>query len=618
MSEEVDEDRWLYGNGGPESTTKTDNDITIKKEAIANNEEDVAERPSTPTLDDLEQGEANISAPEPAENWVAPDLVQKQKNEASVAMDDDKAADEEENEKGSEDSSSDEDEDDDVQIHIGEIKTTPAGGAASGPYSRAYRGSLGSTSGAPAKKVEMDGIGDVNGVPLFEYDVDAHDKPWKLPGADITDYFNYGFCEETWKLYCERQRQMKSEVGQLNKTVIASSGNIPSLGTPPAMMSSITQPIGIGLPLPPIPTPASTTDVGNNVPLIWYKDKPGDQTKKVTTPTFVPPTILPPPPMLPPPPPVVPTTPIETDVNKEDKEQSKSPRPASDGKATPELDSMEAIKPIKGPLLPPPTAPPPPFPGVPPPGMMHAHGLPPPIPGLHPGLPTHGLPTHGLPTHGLPTHGLPPHGLPMPDGFPPPPFPPHGLPPRGPDGFHHFDDRGLPAPPEFLGLFPPAWDPSLGPPPPEFFDSLRPSTPVRVSRSRSRTRSRSRSYSSGGSISDYDHKKRHKRDRNRRRSRSRSRDRHRSSRHRHDHRRDRDRDRRDRRSDRSSRHESSRHHRRSRSWSRDRDEERSSSSRHKRETRESRDTRESNRERESTRESRDSKETPKESHTPPP
>ena len=49
---------------------------------------------------------------------------------ASVAMDDDKAADEEENEKGSEDSSSDEDEDDDVQIHIGEIKTTPAGGAA--------------------------------------------------------------------------------------------------------------------------------------------------------------------------------------------------------------------------------------------------------------------------------------------------------------------------------------------------------------------------------------------------------------------------------------------------------------------------------------------------------
>ena len=79
--------------------------------------------------------------------------------------------------------------------------------------------------------------------------------------------------------------------------VIASSGNIQSLGTPTAMMPSITQPIGIGLP-PPIPAPglcaahfihqrkhnlflANTTDVGNNVPLIWYKDKPGDQTSEM-------------------------------------------------------------------------------------------------------------------------------------------------------------------------------------------------------------------------------------------------------------------------------------------------------------------------------------------------
>ena len=44
-----------------------------------------------------------------------------------------------------------------------------------------------------------------------------------LIGADVTDYFNYGFTEETWKLYCERQRQMKSEVGHLNKTVSSST-----------------------------------------------------------------------------------------------------------------------------------------------------------------------------------------------------------------------------------------------------------------------------------------------------------------------------------------------------------------------------------------------------------
>jgi len=28
------------------------------------------------------------------------------------------------------------------------------------------------------------------------------EKPWSVPGADITDYFNFGFNESTWKLYC--------------------------------------------------------------------------------------------------------------------------------------------------------------------------------------------------------------------------------------------------------------------------------------------------------------------------------------------------------------------------------------------------------------------------------
>ena len=27
-------------------------------------------------------------------------------------------------------------------------------------------------------------------------------------GADITDYFNYGFTEETWQSYCEKQRRL--------------------------------------------------------------------------------------------------------------------------------------------------------------------------------------------------------------------------------------------------------------------------------------------------------------------------------------------------------------------------------------------------------------------------
>ena len=30
-----------------------------------------------------------------------------------------------------------------------------------------------------------------------------------LIGADITDYFNYGFTEDTWQAYCSRQRRMR-------------------------------------------------------------------------------------------------------------------------------------------------------------------------------------------------------------------------------------------------------------------------------------------------------------------------------------------------------------------------------------------------------------------------
>ena len=32
-----------------------------------------------------------------------------------------------------------------------------------------------------------------------------------IPGADITDYFNYGFNEHTWRAYCAKQKQMREE-----------------------------------------------------------------------------------------------------------------------------------------------------------------------------------------------------------------------------------------------------------------------------------------------------------------------------------------------------------------------------------------------------------------------
>ena len=52
---------------------------------------------------------------------------------------------------------------------------------------------------------------------IYDFDLDTiKDKPWLKPGADITDYFNYGFTEATWKKYCEMQRDNR-EFSDRNK-----------------------------------------------------------------------------------------------------------------------------------------------------------------------------------------------------------------------------------------------------------------------------------------------------------------------------------------------------------------------------------------------------------------
>lgn len=39
-------------------------------------------------------------------------------------------------------------------------------------------------------------------------------------GADITDYFNYGFTEDTWKQYCEKQRRLRMDLNMPKKTFV--------------------------------------------------------------------------------------------------------------------------------------------------------------------------------------------------------------------------------------------------------------------------------------------------------------------------------------------------------------------------------------------------------------
>lgn len=71
---------------------------------------------------------------------------------------------------------------------------------------------------------------DVNGNPLHpttgkpilstDFDTDfasESSKPWRKPGADITDYFNYGFDEFTWASYCLKQQTMPKEIKEITQ-----------------------------------------------------------------------------------------------------------------------------------------------------------------------------------------------------------------------------------------------------------------------------------------------------------------------------------------------------------------------------------------------------------------
>ncbi|XP_023245247.1 pre-mRNA 3'-end-processing factor FIP1 isoform X2 [Copidosoma floridanum] len=147
------------------------------------------------------------------------------------------------------DRETDSESDDDVEVHIGDIKSTPA----QQQYSslNIKRGGLLNTAAPGSDKHkqqpgkfsldEFETIGSINGIPAHEFNLDQlEDKPWRQPGADITDFFNYGFNEDTWRAYCERQKRMRSEsgVGLILNTGTGPPGVVP--GNPGARVPQVT------------------------------------------------------------------------------------------------------------------------------------------------------------------------------------------------------------------------------------------------------------------------------------------------------------------------------------------------------------------------------------------
>ncbi|XP_043702823.1 FIP1[V]-like protein isoform X2 [Telopea speciosissima] len=60
---------------------------------------------------------------------------------------------------------------------------------------------------------------------VFDIDIDTfEEKPWRHPGVDTADFFNFGLDEEKWKDYCRQLEQLRLEATMQSKIRVYESG----------------------------------------------------------------------------------------------------------------------------------------------------------------------------------------------------------------------------------------------------------------------------------------------------------------------------------------------------------------------------------------------------------
>ncbi|KAK9870392.1 hypothetical protein WA026_007961 [Henosepilachna vigintioctopunctata] len=196
------DDNWLYGEN---------NDNVLKED----------ERQTSPETEPIQEDTLKSVALAPLGDG-PPGVDNENENETDAQNGtDDKEEGEVEGKHNDEDSDKEdleEDSDDDVNVVIGDIKSTPSYTALNIKRSTLVNTTVVDKTKQAAGKFnveEFEQVGMINGVPAADYNLDSlEEKPWRKPGADITDYFNYGFNEDTWKAYCERQKRIRvSESG---------------------------------------------------------------------------------------------------------------------------------------------------------------------------------------------------------------------------------------------------------------------------------------------------------------------------------------------------------------------------------------------------------------------
>ncbi|KAL8168108.1 hypothetical protein V2J09_009607 [Rumex salicifolius] len=61
---------------------------------------------------------------------------------------------------------------------------------------------------------------------IFDISIDSfEEKPWNQPGADVSDFFNFGLNEDSWKEYCKKLEQLRMESTMKSKAHVLVVGS---------------------------------------------------------------------------------------------------------------------------------------------------------------------------------------------------------------------------------------------------------------------------------------------------------------------------------------------------------------------------------------------------------
>lgn len=112
------------------------------------------------------------------------------------------------------------------KIDSGKSKISTITGAASTTTTESNIGAVSDTNAATSvpegsvsleqqqqqQTIDLNPDAEFDGKPIVQIDPEIlKEKPWRQPGANLSDYFNYGFNEQTWMEYLHRQEHLKKE-----------------------------------------------------------------------------------------------------------------------------------------------------------------------------------------------------------------------------------------------------------------------------------------------------------------------------------------------------------------------------------------------------------------------